>query len=683
MRLGTRILILTLAITLGLAGIVIWVVTRDLTQHETERARSDIGRAVSDYFERIQALHEREVAPMIKVLMEEPASRAQLEALDQGSESAQEQFRSYIFVEVVQKTLSDNRPGAAPMEPAFHVILDYQGDPILSFSGEDPRLVEEMSREPIAWAYRPLFEEEPILSRQYVSINGRLYLALGMPLGLEVREPPTHAYFIGYRVDDAWTRSLLGEMPAGAAGSRATTSLAAWFLAEGEVIARAATSGEAEGAADTAVSDEVVSTAAAAGSPGVRREVVFDVDGERFLGETVAFELPGDERGSLVVASSLTQALFRLHQLQATIAWVTAGVVVLALIAFRFVSNLIARPVRRLVDGTRRVAQGRFDQPIVVDRRDELGELAASFNEMAVGLQQRDLVKSTFGKFVDPKIVEGFLADPRRLMPGGEKRVQSVLFCDLKGFSSLAEKLDADELVALLNGHLGAAAEIVTETRGIVDKFIGDAVVAFWGPPITADHEHAGLACRAALRILASTRSLDAECARLGVPPLGVRVGIATGEVVVGIIGSANKYSYTVMGDSANLGSRLEGLNKFYDTSILVAARTAREAGGELLTRRIDNVRVLGRAEPVEIHEVLAERAQAADDALDLRCDAYAAALRLYEARKWASAGAEFERIVRTWPEDGPARVMAARCATFERSLPAPDWDGVWSVATK
>jgi adenylate cyclase len=466
-------------------------------------------------------------------------------------------------------------------------------------------------------------------------------------------------------------------------------SLHAWFVVEGNVVARGSSSpdevadGRDDQAPAAAAAEGAIGPLAVAGALDVRQPIEFNAGGERFVGEAVTFPLRDGRRGGLAVASSLTRALGRLNRLQATIAWVTAGVVVIAVLAFRFVSNLIARPIRQLVDGTRRIADGEFDAPIKVTRRDELGELASSFNAMAVGLQQRDFVKSTFGKFVDPKVIESFLNDPKALTPGGKKRVQSVLFTDLMGFTSLAEKLDEHDLVHLLNAHLGDAAKAVTGTRGIVDKFIGDAVVAFWGPPITLREEHAGLACVAALRIVAGVHRLDPECERLRVNPLSVRVGITTGEVLVGIIGSADKCSYTVIGDDVNLASRVEGLNKIYGTNILVCPRTAAEAGRIVITRRLDRVRVIGRAEPVEPFEVLAERGTAAEAAALLRCEAYAEALSLYERRDWSAAAAAFKRVIREWPEDRAADVMAERCDTLRQAAPDADWDGVWSAMSK
>jgi class 3 adenylate cyclase len=715
MRLGTKILLVTLAITLGLAALIIWVVTRDLTEHETQRARADIRRAVSDYFQQIDALHD-EAEGYVRVLMEDPQNSAQLEALSNDEASAREHFK-LLFGEVLQSYLSRTRPGdttrpanlpARGRRPpfAFNVMLDFEGKTLLTFAPSDAKLADALSQENVKWPYDPLLADNPMPTRRYLWANNALYLALGIPLRLQVSQPPTHALFIGYRIDDPWATSLLGDHEFGVGGDPAAaakaaaerqrlreheTPLRAWFIADNNVVARGVRSGYdpeepgASGGGDNGKLDlrQTIGPIASGGALDVRRPIEFAApNGEQFVGEALAFDLGNGHRGALAVVSSLTQALARLHNLQVSIAWVTAGVVVIAVLAFRFVSNLIARPIRALVDGTRRVAEGQFDKPIVVNRHDELGELAASFNVMAAGLQQRDLVTSTFGKFVDPKLVEEFLTNPEALAPGGEKRVQSVLFTDLTGFTTFSERLDPDDLVTLLNEHLGDAADIVTQQRGIVDKFIGDAVVAFWGPPITKNEEHAGLACRAAIRIVRGIHRLDDKCRMLGMPPLGIRVGVATGDVLVGIIGSANKYNYTVMGDTANLGSRLEGLNKLYGTSILVTERTAREAERFVLTRRVDRVRVVGRAEPVDLFEVLAERGEE-NGTLPRRCAAYAEAVSLYERRSWSEAGAAFERVAHEFPEDAAARTMAGRCAAFRQQDPGPTWDGVWTATAK
>src|SRR5687768_12733877 len=431
MRLGTKILILTLAITAGLAGLIVWVVTRDLTAHETDRAQSDIRRAVSDYFERIESLHAENFR-LVTLLMEDPQNGAQLEALDTGDELAGEHFK-LLFEGVLQTVLSGGRPGeeagaattvpttSGSTPPAFHVLLNFEGTSLLTFAPGDPKLGEAMASATIDWPYEPLLGDPPALTRRYVWIDGGLYLALGVPLRIEISGAPTHAYFIGYRIRDDWAASLLGDRSeTGSAGDAVRntgagqrrrarheeeTPLHAWFVVEGRVVARGSSSpvdgaghdhdgdGQDGHGRAVAAAEGAIAPLAVAGALDFRKPIEFDAGGERFVGEAVTFPLRGGQRGGLAVASSLTRALGRLHRLQASIVWVTAGVVVIAVLAFRFVSNLIARPIGALVAGTRRVAQGEFDSPIKVDRRDELGQLAASFNEMALGLQQRDFVK--------------------------------------------------------------------------------------------------------------------------------------------------------------------------------------------------------------------------------------------------------------------------------------------------
>ena len=256
-----------------------------------------------------------------------------------------------------------------------------------------------------------------------------------------------------------------------------------------------------------------------------------------------------------------------------------------------------------------------------------------------------------------------------------------MLFSDLAGFTALSEKLTPADQVSLLNEYLGGAADAVTERQGMVDKFIGDAVVAFWGPPFTDDY--AALACSAAIRFVELTGDLKPICDRLGVPPLHVRVGVATGVVLVGVIGSASsRQNYTVMGDTANLGSRLEGVNKLYSTQVLVDQPTRDAAGDRFLYRRIDRVRVVGRDEPVQLHEVVGEHDRVDDDTL-ARCDTYAAALTLYESRDWPAANDAFNAVNQSWPDDETAARMALRCYAFANEDPGPYWDGVFKLDAK
>ena len=234
-------------------------------------------------------------------------------------------------------------------------------------------------------------------------------------------------------------------------------------------------------------------------------------------------------------------------------------------------SHGLSRPVRRLLDGTRAVQRGRLDTVVPVTSRDEIGLLTRAFNAMVAELKIKAQIKETFGKYIDPRIVQGLLERPELAAAQGERRVMTVLFCDMRGFTALSEVTTPAGLVAIVNRYLTAMSEPVRRRGGIIDKYIGDAVMAFWGPPFVAAEAQAGLACLAALDQLAGLPALTASLPELigvkqGLPSIGIRVGIATGEVLVGDIGSDVARSYTVMGDAANLASRLERANKVYGT---------------------------------------------------------------------------------------------------------------------
>src|SRR3954447_8509637 len=230
-------------------------------------------------------------------------------------------------------------------------------------------------------------------------------------------------------------------------------------------------------------------------------------------------------------------------------------------------SRGLSRPVRRLLDGTNAVQQGRLDTVVPVTSRDEIGLLTCAFNAMVAELKVKAQIKETFGKYIDPRIVQGLIERPELAAAKGERRVMTVLFCDMKNFTALSEVTTPTGLVAIISRYLTAMSEPVRRHDGIIDKYIGDAVMAFWGPPFVAAETQAELACLAALDQLAGLPALTAALPELigvkhGLPPIGIRVGIATGEVLVGDIGSDVTKSYTVMGDAVNLASRLEGTNK-------------------------------------------------------------------------------------------------------------------------
>jgi adenylate cyclase len=350
-------------------------------------------------------------------------------------------------------------------------------------------------------------------------------------------------------------------------------------------------------------------------------------------------------------------------------------------------SRGLSRPVRRLLDGTNAVQQGRLDTVVPVTSWDEIGLLTRAFNTMVAELKVKAQIKETFGKYIDPRIVQGLIERPELAAAKGERRVMTVLFCDMKGFTALSEITTPAGLVTIINQYLTAMSEPVRRHDGIIDKYIGDAVMAFWGPPFVAAEAQAKLACLAALDQLTALPALTAAMPELigvkhGLPSIGIRVGIATGEILVGNIGSDVTKSYTVMGDAVNLASRLEGTNKIYGTRVLVSEETARLAGNAVELREIDSILVAGRSEPQRIFEILGRSGEVDATTRDLR-DRFAEGLAAYRSRAWDEARAAFTACLAIRSNDKPAAMFLERLDSFAARAPDESWNGAWSLAAK
>jgi class 3 adenylate cyclase len=286
---------------------------------------------------------------------------------------------------------------------------------------------------------------------------------------------------------------------------------------------------------------------------------------------------------------------------------------ILGLVFAALVSAGVTRPVRRLLEGARAVEAGKLDGTLVATSQDEIGHLTTAFNQMVEQLRLKERLRETFGKYVDPRVVEGLIEGPA-LAAEGQRRVMTVLFCDVKGFTSTSEGMTPQGLVKVMNRYFSTMSAPIRAHQGIIDKYIGDAIMAYWGPPFSDDKEQARLASLAALDMLQLVPQLQAELPELlGIRTLpkafDLRIGIATGEVLVGSIGSELMMSYTVMGDTVNLASRLEGANKEYGGRILVSAATIAGASGAIEAREIDRLVTLGQTQPQAVYEIMGERA--------------------------------------------------------------------------
>jgi adenylate cyclase len=386
------------------------------------------------------------------------------------------------------------------------------------------------------------------------------------------------------------------------------------------------------------------------------------------------------------VFASTSQVISRQRQ-----AIVISGIVTIlaAVVGFAFallVSSGITRPVRLLLAGTREVEAGRFDKAIIVSTKDEIGELAAAFNRMIEQLRHNERIRETFGRYIDPKVAQGLIDRPEVAIDG-QRRVMTIMFSDMSGFTSMSEGMTPRGLVKVMNHYFTVMSAPIRSNRGVIDKYIGDAIMAYWGPPFIEEDEPALFACFAAIDMADQVPALQKQLPDLlgirAMPvPCDLRIGIATGEVLTGSIGSELMMSFTVMGDAVNLASRLELVNKVYGTRILIAQATADAIGSNLELREIDRVAVAGQSAPQAIFEVMSKVHGLSVPQESLRAR-YTEGLAAYRAQRFDDARAAFNAALEAVPGDSPSRTLLARIAQFESNPPGEGWDGAWRLEQK
>jgi adenylate cyclase len=311
--------------------------------------------------------------------------------------------------------------------------------------------------------------------------------------------------------------------------------------------------------------------------------------------------------------------------------------------------------------------------------------LLVSLYRALVEEKEKRKVRGYFSQFVSPEVVNQLLLDPRLVEP--RKTEISVMFSDIRGFTTISEQLDAQELAQFLNEYLSDMSAIVLDKLGTVDKFIGDAVMAFWGAPVAIEAP-ALKACDSALQMMVRVREIQTKWEAQGRPHLDIGIGINTGNASVGNMGSAQRYAYTALGDTVNLASRLEGLNKDYGTHIIVNESTyASVSEGGLLFRELDLIRVKGKTEPVTIYELIGRAGELSvygePEDLEKRLAAFRQARELYTQRQWEAAQKAFETILAKWDGDGPSRTYWKRCQEYLFDEPPSGWDGVFTMTHK
>lgn len=364
----------------------------------------------------------------------------------------------------------------------------------------------------------------------------------------------------------------------------------------------------------------------------------------------------------------------------------TAAAALFGLIMAGLIARGLVRPIRSLESAALELKRGNLSPKIEVLSKDEIGHLAMTFGEMATELRFKEQIVDTFGKYVDPRVVKSLTTGEDAGLGNGERRVYSVFFSDIAGFTGISEKLTPQSLVKLINAYLTDMSKPIQESQGVIDKYIGDAIMAYWGPPFTPEEQHAHLACHAALlqqNLMSAFRERvsDITGLRKDVPDVSMRIGIATGPVLVGSVGSDTSRNYTVIGDTVNLAARLESLCKFYGTSILIDERTWLTAGDQFETREIDTIAVAGKTEAVRIFELMAEKDALSPERAEVR-ERYIAALESYRGGDWKGARQLLMAFAESGSADGPVRVLLNRL-NESPDRPDPGWDGVWRFSQK
>ena len=368
-----------------------------------------------------------------------------------------------------------------------------------------------------------------------------------------------------------------------------------------------------------------------------------------------------DSPSSMVILGVMVAALAAAISLTYGGKWWQAGPLALVWLAAPIVMGFTA------------YAQGQWWPVVAQASAAALGMVGALAANYWTEGRQKAFIKQAFRHYLSGEVIEKIIRDPKHLQLGGEKRELTIMFTDLAGFSTFSERLGPVELTALLNDYLSEMTDIIMDEGGTLDKYEGDAIIAFWNAPLEQS-DHAVRACRAALRCQRRLTELrDAYQQRTGAA-LRMRVGLNTGEVVVGNMGSHKRFNYTILGDAANLASRLEGANKAFGTETMVSGSTWEKASSEFRGRKLADLRVVGRKTAVPVYEL----AGFAGDAADSRWDAFAAGLTRFREGDFTAAKAIFEQL----PDDPAARSYVQRCANLSAHPPA-SWDGVWGLTEK
>lgn len=423
-------------------------------------------------------------------------------------------------------------------------------------------------------------EESGKVQPAFINLSGSLHSVTIVPI---LAPEPLVWFCIGFRMDDRFFAELRELVPSditlAEAGTGALRICASTLGAGGRKALADAVSGGALKKETTAVK----------------------IGEDQFLFQSILLD---EKSGAwLLIQRSLDDALRPFRRLQAMLVAIGAAGLLITLLGGMAISRNVSRPIRTLAERSREVAKGNYGEPVAVGSEDEVGELEASFNRMINGLDERDRIHDLLGKVVSPEIA-GELLKSREIALGGEEKEATILFSDIRDFTTLCEGRAPAEVLEMLNHYLTRMNDIIERHGGVVDKFIGDAIMALFGTPVRQE-DHAGRAMAAALDMIGELADINRALAEKGFPELRIGIGVNTGIVVAGNMGSRNRLNYTVIGDDVNLASRLESECKAFKKSIIISEKTLERAGERYAAEYLGEVKVKGKKEATKIYALL------------------------------------------------------------------------------
>lgn len=396
-----------------------------------------------------------------------------------------------------------------------------------------------------------------------------------------------------------------------------------------------------------------------------------------FVIRLLQLQTSSDSPMLVVLQRSLDEALAPYHRIRSLLLSILLAAFIVALILARFIANTVTKPVSLLAKFTEKVNQGSYGETLKITRRDEIGNLINSFNSMSVGLKERDKVRDLLGKIVSPEIAGELLS--KNIELGGEEKLVTVLFSDLRGFTSLSENMAPQDVLALLNRYLSVMSECIEAEGGVIDKYIGDAIMAIYGAPLASD-DHAEAAVRTGLAMRKALKKLNKSLAKENIAPLSIGVGVNTGMVVAGNMGSEQRLNYTVIGDAVNLASRLESLTKIYGVDLIVSD-SSQEQSANLEYQLIDIVKVKGKSQATRLF--IPFEAEAKTGVFEGNLALLEKAITQYQSLEWAEAEHTFKTLAKITALEPLTTLYLERIYQLKLNPPDESWDGAYEFQKK